>query len=129
MTWAGNSVGNTGMFSLLLSSAFRAKVFLLLASPCQEVSWGCTRIWEGIQSGQLKNSQGYPRPWCRDQPTELGRRKGEMLEVMLFVSPSHHYTSWSPAVLRMAEHLPSHGKWCMNSLVCFPGTQGFCFTC
>ena len=51
-----------------------------------------------------------------------------MLGVMAFVFPSHHYTCWSPAVLEMAEHLPAHGKWGMNPLVCFACTCGFCFT-
>ena len=50
----GNSVGNTGMFQLLLSSAYTAsRPFLLLTPPHQGVGWGCTRSWEGTQLGQL----------------------------------------------------------------------------
>jgi len=41
-------------FLLLLSSAHTAsRSFLLLTLPHQRVGWGCTRIWEGTQPGQL----------------------------------------------------------------------------
>ena len=50
---AGNSVGNTAMFQLLLSSAYtESRPFLLLTPPHQRVGWGCTS-WEGTQLGQL----------------------------------------------------------------------------
>jgi len=51
---AENSVDNTGMFELLLSSAYtESRLFLLLTSPHQRVGWGCTRNWEATQLGQL----------------------------------------------------------------------------
>ena len=51
---AGNSADNTGMFSLLLSSAYtESRPFLLLTPPHQRGGWGCTRSWEGTQRGQL----------------------------------------------------------------------------
>jgi len=49
MVWicAGNSVDNTGMFSLLLGSAYtESRPFLLLAPLHQRVDCGCTRSWE-----------------------------------------------------------------------------------
>ena len=49
-----NSVDNTGMFALLLSSAYTESRFLLLLTPpCQRVGLACTRSWERTQSGQL----------------------------------------------------------------------------
>jgi len=47
---AGNSVDNTGIFSLLLSSAYTAsKTFLLHTPPYQQVGWRCIKSWEGTQ--------------------------------------------------------------------------------
>lgn len=49
-----NSAGNTGMFYLFLSSAYTAsRSFMVLMLPHQQVSWGCTRSWEGTQLGQM----------------------------------------------------------------------------
>jgi len=56
MFWicAENSVDNTGMFLLLLSSAYtEPRPFLLLTLAHQQVGWGCTRNYEGTQLGQL----------------------------------------------------------------------------
>ena len=56
MFWicAENSIDNTGMFQLSLSSLYtESRPFLLLTSPHQRVGWGCTRSWEGTQLGQL----------------------------------------------------------------------------
>ena len=44
---------------------------------------------------------------------------------MAFVFPSHCYAWWSPAVLEMAEHLPTNGKQRINSLFCFDHTHSF----
>lgn len=41
--------------------------------------------------------------------------------------PSHSYLWLSPALQRMAEHLPAQGKW-MNSFICFACVSSFCFT-
>jgi len=48
------TVDNTGVFQLLLGSAYtEPRHFLLLTPPHQRVGWGCTRGWEGTQPGQL----------------------------------------------------------------------------
>ena len=68
MFWicAENSVNNTEMFLLLLSSAYtEPRPFLLLTPPHQQVGWGCTSSWEGTQPGQLTPTdlKGYPMPY------------------------------------------------------------------
>jgi len=55
MFWisAENSVDNTGMFSLLLSSAYTAPGPLLVLTPRrQRGGWGCKSIWEGTPADQ-----------------------------------------------------------------------------
>ena len=50
MFWicAENSVDNSGMFSLLLSSAYtESRPFLLLTLPCQRVGWGAQEVGRG----------------------------------------------------------------------------------
>jgi len=50
MFWicAAKSVDNTGMFSLLLSSAYtEPRPSLPLAPSHQQAAWGCTTSWEG----------------------------------------------------------------------------------
>ena len=45
---AGNSVDNTGMFSLLLSSAYtEPRPFLLLTHPTSEQAGGAQGVWRG----------------------------------------------------------------------------------
>ena len=77
MFWicAENSVDNSGMFSLLLSSAYTAsRPFLLLTPPHQRVGWGCTRSWEGTQLGQLTptDKRGIPCHMTSCQLTFFG---------------------------------------------------------
>ena len=44
-----NTVDNTFMFRLLLSSSYTvSRPSLFLTLPCQRVGWGCTRSWEGV---------------------------------------------------------------------------------
>jgi len=58
-------VHDTGMFSLLLSSAYtESRPFLPLTPPHQRGGWGYTRSWEGAQPGQLTpDDEGYPTPY------------------------------------------------------------------
>ena len=85
---------NTGMFSLLLSSAdTEPRAFLLLTPPHQQGGWGGTRSWEGTQPGQLTPTDPRDSP---DHMTSRSaykaggrRRKGGTFRVMAFVFPSH----------------------------------------
>jgi len=97
MFWicAENSVDNTGMFWLLLSSAYiEPRPFLLLTPPHQG-DWGCTRSWEGTQLGQLTPTDQrdvlYRMTSCSAMKAVERRRRGEMFRVMVFVFPSNHY--------------------------------------
>ena len=76
---AGNSVDNTGMFSLLLSSAYtESRPFLLLTAPHQQGGWGCTKSWEDTQLGQLtptdQRDTAYHMMSC--SAYKAGRRQG-----------------------------------------------------
>ena len=122
-----NSVDNTGMFALLLSSAYtESRPFLLLTPPHQQEGWGCTRTWEGTQLGQLTptDQRDIPHHMASCSAYKAGgrRRKGGTFGVMAFVFPIHRYTWWSPAFLEMAEHLPANGssEWipCFVLLAC-----------
>ena len=78
---AGNSVDNTGRFSLLLSSAHtESRPFLLLTPPHQRVGWGCTRSWEGTWLGQLTPTVQRDIPYhmvsCSAYTAGGRRRKG-----------------------------------------------------
>ena len=125
-------IDNTGMFLLLLSSAYtESRLFLLLTPPHKWVGWGCTRSWEGTQLGQLTptDQRAIPYHMTSCSAYKAGEEEGRgTFGVMVFVFPSHCYTWWSPAFLEMAEHLPAHGKEWMNSLFCFACMRGFCFT-
>lgn len=49
-----NNVDHTGIFSLLLSSAYTtSRLFLLLTPLHQRVGWRCTRNWRGYKEGLL----------------------------------------------------------------------------
>ena len=116
-------VDNTGMFLLLLSSAYtQSRSCLLLTPPHQWVGWGCTRSWEGTQPGQLTPTDQRDIPYhmtsCSAYKARGRRRKWGMFGVMVFVFTGNHYTWWSPAFLEVAEHLPADGKRRMNSLLC-----------
>ena len=98
MFWicAENSVDNTGMFSLLLSSAYtESRPFLLLTAPHQRGGWGCTRSWEGTQPGQLTPTDQRDIPYrmasCSAYKAGRRRRKGGTFGVMSFVFPSNRY--------------------------------------
>ena len=98
MVWicAENSVDNTGMFSLLLSSAYtESRPFLLLTPPHQRVGWGCTRSWEGTQPGQLPPAAQRDIPdhrmSCSAHKAGGRRRKGGTFRVTAFVFPSNRY--------------------------------------
>ena len=87
-----NSVDNTGMFSLLLSSAYtESRPFLLLKPPHQRVGWGCTRGREGTQPGQLTPTDQRAIPYhmtsCSAYKAGGRRRKGGTLGVMVFLKP------------------------------------------
>ena len=109
------------MVLLLLSSAYtEPRPFPLLAPPCQRDGWECTRSWEGTQTGQVTQTDQRDIPYHMMSCSvykELGGRGGgaAAFGVMVFVFPSNHYVWQSPAFLGMAEHLPAHGKWGMNS--------------
>ena len=135
MFWicAENSIDNTGVFSLLLSRAYtQSRPFLLLTPPHQRAGWGCTRNWEGTQSGQLSPTDQRDIPYhmtsCSAYKAGGKRRNGGTFRGMVFVFPSNGYAWWSPAFLEMAEHLPAHGKEQINSLFCFACMRGFCLT-
>jgi len=56
MFWicAEYSIDNTGIFLLLLSSAYaESRLYLLFTPPHQQAGWGCTGSWDGTQLGQL----------------------------------------------------------------------------
>ena len=98
MFWicAGNSVDNTGVFWLLLSSAYtESRPFLLLTPPHQRVGWGGTRSWKGTQLGQLTPTDQRAIPYhmvsCLAYKAEGTRRKEETFRLMAFVFPSNHY--------------------------------------
>ena len=79
--WAENSVDNTEMFSLLLSSAYtEARPFLLLTPPHQRLGWGYTRSWEATQLGQRTPTDQRDIPYhmtsCSAYRAGGRRRKG-----------------------------------------------------
>ena len=90
MFWisAGNSVDNSEMFSLLLSSAYTVKAFSAWVG-------GSTRIWEGTQVGQLTPTDQRDildhMASCSTYKAGGRRRKGGMFGVMVFVSPTNCY--------------------------------------
>jgi len=117
MFWicAENSVDNTGMFLLLLSSAYtESRPFLLLAPPCKWVGWGCTKGWERTQQGQLTSAGQRDIPYhvmaLSAHKAGGRRRKVKTFGATVFVFPSNHYVRWGHAFLEMAEHLPDNGK-------------------
>jgi len=77
-----NRVGSTGIFELLLSSAYTAsKSVLLLTLLCQRVDWRCARSWEGTQLGQLTPADQRGVPYHVMLCTAIkavGRRKGDV---------------------------------------------------
>lgn len=125
------SAGNTGMFSLLLSTAhIEPRPFLLLTSPHQRGDWRYTGNWKRTQPGQLTpaDPRSYHRASWSAHKEGSRRRKGSTFRVMEFTIPSYCYMGWSPDFLGMAEHLSAHGKRWMNSLICFAGMCSLCFT-
>lgn len=51
---AENTVDNSGVFSLLLSSTHtQSRSFLFFTLPQKEGGWGSARTWQGTQLGQL----------------------------------------------------------------------------
>ena len=83
MFWicAENSIDNTEMFLLLLSSAYiESRPFLLLTPPHQWAGWRCTRRWEGTQPGQLTPADQRDIPYhmasCSAYKAGGKRRRG-----------------------------------------------------
>jgi len=67
----------------------------------------------GMQPGQLiqVNQRDIPYNITSCSTTKSGKDGGRgKFGMMLFVSPSNHYALWTPAALKMAEHLPVNGK-------------------
>ena len=92
---AENSVDNTGMFSLLLSSAYtESRRLLLLTPPHQRVGWEGTRSWERTQLGQLTatDQRDIPHHMTSCLAYKARGRKVGTFGVMAFVFPSNHYT-------------------------------------
>ena len=134
MLWiyAENSVDNSGMFSLLLSSAYAAsRPFLPLTPHVQWGGWDAQEVGRGHSRDSWSQlTQGiFQTIWGHAQHVKLGKKKeGGTLGAMAFVFPSPRYACWSPAVLEMDEHLPADGKRWMNSFFCFACVCGFCST-
>ena len=83
--------------------------------PCQGEGWGVTGNWEGTQPGQLTQTSQRDIPYHGTScwVYKLGERRKEGRDI-------RHYGIWqSPDLLGMAGHLPTHGKWEINSLLCF----------
>lgn len=87
--------------------------------------------WEATQMGQL-----IPMAW-RDIPDHMALCSAWSWEKKQIwehtssdgaVLPRHHCQCWNLAFLGMDEHLPAHGKWEINSLVCFAHVCSFYFT-
>lgn len=117
-------------FGLEMGGKFQEAFFLSRAKafpvPCPASPVrGLGEHQEGgeTQLGQvtLTSPQEIPRSRGVRISLERGgrRRKGRMLEVMAFVSPSHHCLGCSPAHLGIDEHPPACGKQRMNSWFCF----------
>ena len=94
MFWicAGNSVDNSGMFSLLLSSAYtESRPFLLLTPPYQRVGWGWAKSWEGTQPEQLTppDQSDIPDHMTLYSATKaVGKEEGGTFGIVAFVFPS-----------------------------------------
>ena len=90
---AENGADDTGMFSLLLSSAYtESRPFPLLTPPHQRRGWGCGRSWEGTQLGQLTPADQRDIPYhmmSYAQHIKLGEEEGKWVTfgVMAFCLP------------------------------------------
>ena len=74
--------------------------------------------------------KGYAMPYDTMLSIQSWGNKKERGDVWSYVVfPSNHYTWWSPAFLKMAEHQLADQKWWKNSLFCFACVHSFCFTC
>jgi len=90
------TVDNTEMFSFLLSSTYTdSRSFLLLIPPHQRVGWGCTRIWEGTQLGQLTPTDQRDIPY-HDVMLSIQswgkKKKAGDTGMTVFVFSSNNYT-------------------------------------
>ena len=117
MFWicAEDSVGNTGMFSLLLSSAYtEPRPFLLLPPPHQRGGWGGIRSWEGTQLGQLTPTDQRDIPdhkmSCSAYKAGGRRRKRGVVQSDGICLPKRLLGMMEPCFPEMAEHLPDMGS-------------------
>lgn len=93
---------------------------LSCSSPHRWSSWGFTRSCRDI-AGDPTDPRDIPGHPASFSHKKLGKKEeGSDIDVILLW--------WSLAVLGMAEHLPTLGKWEMNSSFCFACVCGFCFT-
>lgn len=68
--------GITLIFQVLLSSVYtESRTFQLLTPPCQQGGWGCIKIWEQIQPGQLTPRSLFHTICCYDQYTSEGENQ------------------------------------------------------
>lgn len=95
-------------------------IFILSQSTCL-IKFYFVLILPGVeQISFIAGSRGYHRVSCSEYKAEKGkRREGVTSRGMAFVFPSSCYKWWSLAFLGMAEQLPAHAKWWMNSLFWF----------
>lgn len=121
--YARNSVDNIDNIILLSNICTESRHFLLLVASHQWQGCGCTSSWEGTQLNQLTPTDPrdilYHMSPCSACKAGGRRRKEDRIGVMAFVFPSRGYSQRSPALLGMAELLPSCGKLWMNSLFRF----------
>lgn len=75
-----------------------------------------------IPSSHYQFSSLFPSPFLSHPQwghAQLGEKQQGAHSEGWFVSPSHPQGWWIPAFLGIAAHLPGHGKWGMNSMLCF----------
>lgn len=104
-----NSPDNTPTFCHHWADLGQHQGCLFLTVVAQQVNWGCRRVWQGTQQGQLTPMwpMGYPKPkgtvlsnnsWVKKEEVE----GTQAFRVKAFIFQHNCYTGWSPAFLEMA---------------------------
>lgn len=101
-----------GYFTVLVQCLGLHSFFPLCPPPsASRLEW--TRCWERKQPGWVTstNQKGYSRPYAMFNNKCWGKGEGRgTFMVMVFVSPSKHYTCWGPTAQKWLNTCPSTGN-------------------
>lgn len=106
-------------------------LFCSTPHPTSEETGGTQEVGTGHrQDGWSQLTTGMSHPiWYHAQHIELGEEGQGDVQSDGICIPKSSLCVMEPGCPGDAEHFPTHGNWCMNSLVWCSHVHSFCFAC